>query len=179
MSSSAIVRVGRALAAVLVFSLPAHAAHAQGVTITLRAWREPVLMDTLRQDHRLSASPEKVYEATLKAFAELGLPTGRTDGARGIIGSERFERVHQLIGLPMSRSFNCGESPTGPYADSFRLEIAVVAWIADAKPGTKLSLASIASGRDVSGVGRRAKECVSQGTVETKLLNAITKIVGG
>lgn len=174
-------RIHRAwsLTAASILSIAAVPALQAQVHITLRAWREPVLMDTLRQEHHLRAPAAQVYEATLKAFAQLDIPTGRTDGTRGIIGSERFERVHVLVGLPMSRSFNCGEGPTGPNADSFRLEIAVVAWIADAKPGTTLSLASIASGRDISGVTRNPKECASTGTIEMKLLEAVTKIVGG
>jgi hypothetical protein len=149
------------------------------VHISFRALAEPVMMDTMAQVHHLRASPAQVYEATLKAFAQLDIPTGTTDGTRGIIGSERFERTRVLLKLPMSRSFNCGESLTGAYADAMRLEIAVVAWIADAKPGTTLKLASIASGRDVSGVSRASKMCPSLGTVETKLLEAVTKIVGG
>jgi hypothetical protein len=79
----------------------------------------------------------------------------------------------------MSRSFNCGEAPTGPLADSYRLEIAIVAWVSDDKPGTKLGLATIASGRDISGTSQRPRECASLGLVETRLLEAITKIVGG
>lgn len=172
-------RIFRIVCAASVFSLGAQPLVAQGVNINLRAWREPVLMDTLRQDHHLSASPTQVYDAALKAFAKLQIPTGRTDGTRGIIGSERFERVHALVGLPMSRSFNCGEGPTGPYADSFRLEIAVVTWVSDDKPGTKLGLAAIASGRDITGVSRAPKECASTGLIETKLREEITKLVGG
>jgi len=171
------VRVGFVLAGLAAASIPVMAA-AQ-VNITMRAWRQPIQMDTLRQDHHLSASPEKVYEAALKAFAELDLPTGQTDGKRGIIGSERFERTHVLVGRPMSRSFNCGESPAGPVADSYRLEIAVVAWVSDDKPGTKLGLAAIASGRDITGTSQRPRECASLGLVETKLLETITKMVGG
>jgi hypothetical protein len=136
-------------------------------------------MDTLRQEHQLRASPAQVYEAALQAFAKLDIPTGRTDGKRGIIGSERFERMRVLVGGPMSRSFTCGDGPTGPNADSYRLEIAVVAWVSDAKPGTKLGLATIASGRDISGVARAAIRCPSTGAIETKLLEAITKTVGG
>jgi hypothetical protein len=171
------VRAVAAFAGIAVASIPVMAA-AQ-VNITMRAWREPVQMDTLRQDHHLRASPEKVYEAALKAFAQLELPTGQTDGTRGIIGSERFERSRVLLGKPMSRSFNCGDSPTGPLADSYRLEIAVVAWVADDKPGTKLSLATIASGRDVAGVSQRHRACASLGFIETTLLETITKMVGG
>jgi hypothetical protein len=171
------VRVGFVLAGLAAASMPVMAA-AQ-VNISMRAWRQAVLMDTLRQDHHLKAAPEKVYEAALKAFAELDLPTGQTDGRQGIITTERFERTHALVGKPMSRSFNCGETVTGPLADSYRLEIAVVLWVADDKPGTKLGLATIASGRDISGTGLRPRECASLGFVETRLLETITKMVGG
>jgi hypothetical protein len=175
-SSDAVLRV---VAAIAAFALLTPDLGAQGVNITLKAWREPVLMDTLRQDHALKAAPEKVYEAALRAFADLGIPTGRTDGTKGIIGSERFERMTSLAGSPMSRAFECGRSPAGPYADSFRLEIAVVAWVAPLAGGTNLGLATIASGRDISGVGRNPKECASTGALELKLLDRITKIVGG
>ena len=178
MPSSRFAHIGRVLAGLALVAGPSALA-AQGVTITLKALREPVLMDTLRQEHHLRAVPSMVYDATLKAFAQLEIPTGRTDGTRGIIGSERFERAHSIVGLPMSRSFNCGESPTGPNADSFRLEIAIVAWVIDAKPGTTLALAAVAEGRDNSGMSRAVKECASLGTVEMKLLEAVTKIVGG
>jgi len=171
------VRLAAVFAAIVVAFIPGMAA-AQ-VNITMRAWREPVQMDTLRQEHHLRASPEKVYEAALKAFAELELPTGQTDGKHGIIGSERFERSRVLLGKPMSRSFNCGDSPTGPLADSYRLEIAVVAWVAEDYPGTRLSLATIASGRDIAGISQRHRECASLGLIETTLLETITKIVGG
>jgi hypothetical protein len=149
------------------------------VRITLGAWHEPILLDTLRQDHELRAAPEKVYEATLKAFADLEIPTGRTDGKAGIIGSERFERSHALGNLLLVKLYNCGEGPTGPFADSFRLEIAVVAWVSPAKAGSKLSLATVASARDVSGVAHQSRACYSTGTLETKILERVTKIMEG
>ena len=171
------VRVVAVVAGIAVASIPVMAA-AQ-VHITMRAWREPVQMDTLRQEHHLRASPDKVYEAVLKAFAQLEVPTGETDGKRGIIASERFERSRVLLGKPMSHSFNCGDSPTGPLADSYRLEIALVAWVADDNPGTKLSLATIASGRDATGANQHHRGCASLGFIETTLLETITKMVGG
>jgi hypothetical protein len=150
------------------------------VRINLAAWREPVLLDTLRQQHQLNAVPGPVYEAVLKAFADLGIPTGRTDGKAGIVGSERFERVNTLAGAPMSRSFSCGEGAAGPYADALRLEIAVVAWVASSETnGTTISFATIASGRDISGVFRAPRPCASTGALETKLLERVTKLVGG
>lgn len=180
MQMSAFGRVVRVLVTLAVCSVgSATAAGAQGVSISMRAWREPVLMDTLRQDHELKAAPEKVYEATLKAFGNLGIPAGRTDGRAGIIGSERFERVNSLAGSPMSRWFDCGEAPTGPNANSFRLEIAVVVWVAPASGGTKIGLATIASGRDVAGVSRAARPCASTGALEGKVLEQVSKLVGG
>ena len=151
---------------------------AQGVRISMHAWPEPVLLDTMRQEHKLSAQPDRVYEAVQKAFGELGIPGGGTDSRAGIIASERFERTHNLAGAPMSRSFDCGIGATGPYADSFRLEIAVVAWVKPgANGGTTLGLATIASGSDITGVFRKPKECASTGALETRLLDRVSKIL--
>jgi len=149
------------------------------VRISLGAWHVPILLDTLRQDHELRAAPEKVYEATLKAFADLGIPTGRTDGKAGVIGSERFERSRALGDVLLSKLFSCGEGPTGPYADSFRLEIAVVAWVAPAGGGSKLGVATVASARDISGVAHASRACSSTGQLEMKVFDRVTKLVGG
>jgi hypothetical protein len=148
------------------------------VRIKLAAWQESVLMDTIRQEHEVKAPAAKVYQAALKAFADLDIPTGRTDGTRGIIGSERFERMRSLAGAPMSRSFTCGEGALGPYADSFRLEIAVVVWVKPVEGGgTALGVATVASGRDVSGVFRGPQGCTTTGELEMKLLNRVKLIV--
>jgi hypothetical protein len=167
------VAVAASLLAMVVSSAPAQ------VRITLGAWHEPILLDTLRQDHQLRAAPEKVYEATLKAFADLAIPTGRTDGKGGIIGSERFERSHALGNLLLAKLYNCGEGPAGPYADSFRLELAIVAWVAPANGGSKLGLATVSSARDISGVAHNPRACISTGLLETKILERVTQIVGG
>jgi hypothetical protein len=168
----------RAILAASVVALTTAPARAQ-VRITLGAWHEPILLDTLRQDHELRVAPEKVYEATLKAFAELQVPTGRTDGKAGIVGSERFERSRALGNLLLSKLYNCGEGPTGPFADSFRLEIAVVAWVSPAPAGSKLGVATVASARDVSGVAHPSRACYSTGVLETKILEAVTRLAGG
>jgi hypothetical protein len=148
------------------------------VRINLKAWPEAVLLDTLRQDHHLNASADKVYQAALQVFADLGIPTGQTDGKNGIIGSEKFERARVLAGAQMSRWFNCGESSMGQNADSFRLEMAIVAWVKPEGTGTDLGLATIASGRDVSGVFRNPKECQSTGALELKIYDKVMSLVG-
>ncbi len=155
------------------------AARAQGVRINLPAWPEPVLLDTMRQDHFLKAVPANVYQAALQAYADLGIPTGKTDGKVGIIGSERFQQARSLAKAPMSRWFSCGEGTLGPNADSFRLEIAIVTWVSPDGVGTNVGLAAIASGRDVSGVYRNPKECSSTGALELKILDRIQQLVGG
>jgi hypothetical protein len=166
------------LAAAAAFTFAISSAVIAQVRINLKAWPEPVLLDTLRQDHHINASPDKVYQAALQVFADLGIPTGQTDGKNGIIGSERFERTRVLAGSQMSRWFSCGEGTLGQNADSFRLEIAVVAWVKPEGTGTVLSLATIASGRDVSGVFRNPKECPSTGALEVKIYDKVTSLVG-
>jgi hypothetical protein len=154
---------------------------AQGVRISLGAGREPVLLDTLRQDAELNATPAKVYEATLQAFAALDIPVGNTSSKAGIIGSERFQRMRVLGGSLMSKSFDCGDGPAGPRADTYRLEIAVVAYVSPipGSAGTRLGLATIAEGRDPTGPYGTPRQCGSTGDLETKLRNKIAQLTGG
>lgn len=151
------------------------------VRIKLAAWQESVLMDTLRQEHDVDAPADRVYQAALQAFADLDIPTGHTDGTKGIIGSERFERARSLGGAAMSRSFSCGDAATGPKADQLRLEIAIAVWVKPSdtrsSTGSTVGIATVASGRDVSGVSGRPQGCTSTGGIETKILDRVKKIV--
>jgi hypothetical protein len=159
----------------------ASALGAQGVRIRLAAQREPVLMDTLRQNNDLSASPAKVYEATLKAFAALGIPVGNTSSTTGVIGSERFERMRMLNGALLSKSFDCGEGPAGPKADLYRLEIAIAVYVSptpNGGTGTLLGIAIVAEGRDPTGPYPTPRECSSTGAFEHKLVERITQLAG-
>jgi hypothetical protein len=143
----------------------------------MEPWREPILMDTLRQNHDLDIAPAKVYEIALKAFAALDIPVGNTAGSLGVIGSERFSRIHALGGELLSKAFDCGEGPTGKFADSYRLEIAVVAYVEPrAGGGTRLGLASVANGRDPTGPFRYPKECASTGRLELRIVDRIKSL---
>ena len=100
------------------------------------------------------------------------------DSKAGIIGSEKFEKMRQLAGAVLSRSYSCGESATGPNADSYRLSIAIVAWVQPGKNGgTTLGLANAASGNDVGGVYRNPRECASTGRIEEKIVAGVKKYV--
>jgi hypothetical protein len=164
----------------LLFSvLSASTANAQAVRVKLPAWQEPVNLDSMRQEHTVKAAPEMVYQAVMQTFKELGIPAGNTDSKLGIIGSERFEKMRVLAGSQMSMLFSCGEGAAGPYADFFRLTIAVVTWVKPLEGGkTALSIAVAAAGQDVSGSYRNPRECGSTGRLETKILERVQKVVG-
>jgi hypothetical protein len=70
------------LAGAIALIAGVHPALGAQVRIKLAAWQESVLMDTLRQEHDVAAPADKVYEAALKAFADLDIPTGHTDGTK-------------------------------------------------------------------------------------------------
>jgi hypothetical protein len=168
----------RLAAAAAVLATAAPAARAQGVRIKFAAWQESVLLDTLRQNRDIMADPRKVYAAVLKTYADLGIPTGKTDGKAGIVGSERFERMRVLADAPMSKSFNCGgDGPAGPHANEFRVEIAVVTWVEPGPEGAKIGVATAASARDVSGVFRNPMGCTSTGELEAKIIKRVQTLV--
>jgi hypothetical protein len=170
----------RALSAIclLLSAISGRDAAAQGVRIKLPAWQEPVLLDSMRQEHTISAPADVVYRAVLDAYRDLGIPTGNTDGKSGIIGSERFEKMRNIASAPMSMSFSCGESATGPNADSYRLTIAIVTWVKPREQGgTLIGIAAVASGEDIGGVRKNPRECASTGRVEMKIKERVEKLV--
>jgi len=153
----------------------------QGVRISLGGGREPVLLDTLRQEHQINAAPAKVYEAALRAFAALEIPVGNTSSTEGIIGSERFERMRVLGGTMLSKSFDCGEGPAGQKANTHRIQIAVAAYVAPSPGGrtTRLGIAVFAEARDPTGPYAAPRECASTGALETKIAEKIRQLTGG
>lgn len=167
-----------AAALAIALTMPRAAQAQQPVRVNLPAYSDLVMLDSMRTETELSAAPERVYAGVLKAYFDLGIPTGNTDNKAGIIGSEKFERIHQLAGAPMSRSFSCGESANGPNADSYRITIVVVVWVKPGKSGgSVLGIAVAASGADLSGSFRVPRPCASNGRIEQKILDAVEKYV--
>lgn len=160
--------------AVCASTLPAQ----NPVRVKLPAWSDFVLLDTMKAEHEVGGSPEVVYGALQKVLADFDIPKGNSDPKNGIIGSEIFQRSRILASAPMSRSFSCGESATGPRADSHRMTIALAAWVkpsAATRGGTTVSIAMAASGQDVGGVSKLPIECASTGFLEEKIVSAISK----
>ena len=157
----------------------ANAAAAQNVRITLQAGQEPVLLDTLQVERSFRASPTQVYDAVLHAYPALDIPVGQTANTQGIIGSERFQRSRSLAGALLSKSYECGEGPTGPYANSYQLDIVVVAYVKPDGDGTRLGVSTIATGRDLTGPIRVPKSCQSTGRLEKLIFEEVTKRTGG
>jgi hypothetical protein len=160
----------------------ANVATAQNVRVRLQAWTEPVLLDTIQVHRQFRAAPAQIYDAVLHAYPALEIPVGQTANTEGIIGSERFKRSRSLAGALLSKSFDCGLGPTGPYADSYQLEIVVVAYVAPSGGGgggTRLGVSTIASGSDLTGPIRFPKACLSTGRIEKMVFEEVTKRTGG
>jgi hypothetical protein len=158
----------------------ANVATAQNVRIRLQAWTEPVLLDTMQVQREFRAEPAKIYDAVLHAYPALDIPVGQTANTQGVIGSERFQRSRNLAGALLSKSYDCGEGPTGPYADSYQLDIVVVAYVVPLPgKGTRLGVSTAASGRDLTGPIRVAKACYSTGRLEKLVFDEVTKHTGG
>lgn len=157
----------------------ANVAAAQNVRVRLQAWTEPILLDTMQVQREFRAAPATVYDAVLRAYPALEIPLGQTANTEGIIGSERFSRSRSLAGALLSKSYDCGDGPTGPVADSYNLEIVVVAYVVPAGSGTKLGVSTIASGRDLTGPIRVPRACYSTGRLEKLVFDEVTKRTGG
>jgi hypothetical protein len=152
---------------------------AQGYRASLPAFPRSIMMDTLRQDHDLKADPGAVYTATLAAFKEFGIEVAAMDSAAGIVANSHFKVPHFFAGAVTSRSFDCGEGTRGPKADSWSLQLAIVAFINPAPGGgTKLGIAAAGSASDPAGASRDPVACASTGVFETKIASLIAKKTG-
>jgi hypothetical protein len=164
--------------AICVAAGPA-ALHAQTYRTTLPAWQGTIVMDTLRQDTNVKAAPDMVYKAALAVFKELSISVADSSATTGLVGNGKIETMHAFAGAQMSRWFDCGEMGVLPAANSFRMQIAIAAFVNTAADGgTRLGIAAAASGRDPTGSTPGPRACNSTGNLETALAAKIAKKAG-
>jgi hypothetical protein len=146
------------------------------VRVVLPAYRTPIALDTIMQRYLFTNSPAEVWTAASKAFYDLKIATDMRDSAQGIIGITHLQRSNSFGGQTMGRLLNCGMGITGPNADNFRINLALVAFIIPANEGkTELGVAFIGSGMDMRGSSSDPVACAPSGIMESVLAEKIGK----
>jgi hypothetical protein len=129
--------------------------------------------------HRVSAAPDRVWEAMPAVYQGLGIAVGTSIPDAKTIGNVRLELNRVLAGQPLSTFVNCGEGPTGsPLADSYRVTMSLLTILAPAETGatrveTRVNASAV--NRAVSGA---TVNCATTGRLESLIAERIRSQTG-
>lgn len=173
------VRMLRRCGAVLVLSLVSLSrgdAQSNRLRVALPAYERQILMDTLAEAiHVPEAAPGKVFHAADIVLRNvLRTRPDVRDSLLGMVAVARFVKTRNLGGTPLSKYLNCGSGMTGLFADNYRVQMPVAAFVDPSpKGGSMLRVAVIAAAQDPSGTSNTAVTCGSTGVLEAELRRAI------
>jgi hypothetical protein len=120
----------------------------------------------------VAAAPGQVHRALVVAFRELGIPVEIADERTGQVANTQFRVNRELAGARLSRFLSCGETITGPRADSDRVLMSVVSTVTSEEPeGSRIETRVVAVATDTGGTGGR-QACSSTGELEQRLHRA-------
>ena len=139
----------------------------------------PIPIDSASVEVALPVSSGAVFFAARQVFFELKIPTLLADSARGYLINGRFIKLRALAGFPLSTYVNCGSGMTGPNADSWRVTMAIAAFVDATGPNTsRLRLNVLAGAESTEGVSKSAVACASTGLLEDRILKTIRMKIG-
>jgi hypothetical protein len=117
----------------------------------------------------VKATPDKVWPALLKAYAALGVTIEILDRPTGRVGNARFQKMHRFAGQPLSKFLNCGNTFSGPAADSYRMTLGVLSTMRTVSDGTEIETQFSAEGQNIEGASHDPVSCASTGALEERL----------
>jgi hypothetical protein len=148
------------------------------VRVVLPAYRTPIALDTIMQRYIFNEPAGKVWSAASKVFYDLKISTDMRDSIQGIVGITHLQKSNSFGGHPMSRLLNCGYGITGPNADNFRINLALVAFVVPVDSiKTELGVAFIGSGMDMRGSSSDPVACAPSGIMEATVAERAGKIL--
>jgi hypothetical protein len=148
------------------------------VSVKLPAYKGTIAIDTIMfvTDHEASAAA--VWSAASRVFYDAKIATDLRDSVGGVVGTTKYVKSSYMGNVPMSKVLNCGTSITGPNADNFRINIALVAIISQVSAAkAKLGVGFVGSGLDMRGNSTDPVICASTGQFEADFAAKVNKIL--
>jgi len=156
--------------AILAGLAPALAAQRPRLIVNLPAFPAPVLMDSLGSPVELDGTRERVFAAFLAVYADLKIPVTLRDSVGGLVGNTRLIQTGRLGKERLSRYLECGAGLTGPNADTFRVQLAIVTMIqAVSATRTQIKTGLAAAARTLEGNSSDAVQCGTTGELEARI----------
>ena len=137
------------------------------VHVKLPAYKASIAIDTILivTDHEASAAA--VWSAASRVFYDAKIATDLRDSVGGVVGATKYVKSSYMGTVPMSKVLNCGTSITGPNADNFRINIALVAIVSQVSATkSKLGIGFVGSWLDMRGSSADPVVCASTGQFE-------------
>jgi len=147
---------------------------AQPRAVRLPGYQAALPFDSSAVVAALPAAAGAVFFATRQVLFELGIPAPIADSVGRYLVNGRLIKSRSLAGLPLSTYLNCGQGVTGPNADSFRVTMAVAAFMDSTGPMTsRLRVTLLAGAQSTEGVAKSAVACGSSGVLENRIIESV------
>ncbi|MGQ0641742.1 MAG: hypothetical protein ACT4P6_13415 [Gemmatimonadaceae bacterium] len=160
------------LAPVLATALDAQAYRAR---VRLPAYPAVIALDTIAIRSDVSGARGEVFQVAAAALEhEFKIELRLRDSTAGVVGNLEIVKLRRLGNAAMSRYVSCGSGMTGPNADSYRIFLAIAAFVDSLSAGkTRLGVALAASAQDLQGSAKQPIACGSTGAVESQIRRAV------
>jgi hypothetical protein len=117
----------------------------------------------------VEAPPDKVYQALIVAYSEIGIPATAINPAQGLVASLKRRAFGRLGDTRLSRLLSCGETISGSRADQDRIEMSVISWARpDGAGKSRIETRVVAHATDTGGTSTRMP-CTSTGELESRI----------
>lgn len=157
--------------------------HAQtlNATVMLPGFRGVVRMDTVAQAPTVvRGAPAAVFTALRRALDSLGVSAEVADSAAGLVGNLGLKLTRRFAGKQMSTWVDCGIGHTGPTANAYRVNMAILAGVTPSKDGgSSVRIAVAAGAQAYSGPLGDPIACESTGAIERRMLDLVRAVPGG
>lgn len=169
-------------AAVLLASIAPSSLSAQlyRARVWLPAYPNVIALDTIAIRTEFPAPRLEAFRVTAAVMeTELKIELKVRDSTAGVVGNMELVKMRSLGRTALSRYVSCGQGMTGPNADSYRVYLALIAFV-DTVPdkGVRLSVALAGAAQDLQGSSKPPVKCSSTGALEGHIRRVVAARFG-
>jgi hypothetical protein len=126
----------------------------------------------------VEAPPDSVYLALRSVYRDLAIPLEFDIPRERRMGATDVRKRRQMAGQPMSRFLNCGDTFTGPAADSHRIYMTLVSTVKPSEEGSTIDIIFTASSQNLDGTSSDRLPCGTTGALEQWMRDAVATKLG-
>ena len=148
--------------------------------VWLPAYPNVIALDTIAIRTEFPAPRMETFRVTAAVMeTELKIDLKVRDSTAGVVGNMELVKMRSLGRTALSRYVSCGQGMTGPNADSYRVYLALIAFV-DTVPdkGVRLSVALAGAAQDLQGSSKPPVKCSSTGALEGHIRRVVAARFG-